>query len=172
MPLFFLGGEFRFALAPGRQDVTNPFLLDEFNQVTGAAAFGLRQSLDFHLIDDRHRKARSDYHQALHQRELAESAILADVRGRFQAAQKTEKRIRAAAKGLRAARSWVSAEMSNYDFGLTETQEVLEAFIAFAKTKIEYIDTVFKFNTALAELSRLTARENMPLEYSRPRPGE
>jgi outer membrane protein TolC len=165
MPLFFLGGTFAYAVAPGRFDVENPFLNDPFNELTGGVALGLKQDLDLHILRDHYLKAKLEYEQALFQKRLAEDAIMADVRSRYLSADIGQKRLSIVTEGLRASRSWVSAEMNNYEFGLIPTKDVLEAFIAFAKTKLEFVDATVKYDLAVAALTRVTFRELLPLKY-------
>ena len=166
LPVFFLGGTFRYAVAPDRYDVNNPFLVDEFNEVTGGVALGLKQDLSLHLLRDRYIKARVEWEQAQFQQNLAQSAIISDVRSKFVSADFTAKRLDVTIEGLRAARSWVGAELNNYEFGLTPTKDVLEAFIAYAKTKLDFIDATVKYNLAISTLTRVAFRELLPIHYN------
>lgn len=166
LPVLFIGGTYNLAVAPGREDVHNPFLVDEFNDISGGVAFGLRQSLSLHILRDRYLKAKVEYEQATFQRRLAEEAILSDVRGKVNGVEITARRLEVTTDGLRAARSWVGAEMNNYEFGLTPTKDVLEAFIAYAKTKLDFIDATLKYDLAIASLTRSTFHELYNLRYN------
>lgn len=165
MPILFLGGTFAYAIAPDRFDVENPYLNDPFNEVTGGVALGMRQELDLHILRDRYLKTKLEYEQALFQKRLAEDAIKADVRGKVLTTDLSQQRLNKATEGLRAARSLVGAEMNNYEFGVAPTKDVLEAFIAYAKAKLDFIDTTVKYNLAVAGLTRVTFRELMPIYY-------
>ena len=46
-PVIFLAGVFSAAYAPGRTDIDNPFINDEFNHLYGGVVLGARWHLDF-----------------------------------------------------------------------------------------------------------------------------
>ncbi len=166
LPFLFLGGTFLIAVAPGRENQKNPFLLDPFNDLVGGVAIGARQPLEFHILRDRLQQRRAEYDQAIFQQRLAEDAIINEVRTSVIAADIAEKRMEALADGLRAARSWMGAELNNYEFGLVDTDDVLEAFIAFIKTKLEYISSMNRVYRSAASLTRVTFHELLPVRYT------
>ena len=74
-PQFFVAGQFAYSRAPGRNEITNPYVGDYFNAFTINAALGFRQNLSFFSLKDRENKAEAELGALLRQREGAAHGI-------------------------------------------------------------------------------------------------
>lgn len=164
-PMFFLGGFYHFGYAPGRQDVENPFLVDEFNFNSGGATLGMEQNLSFHLTDARYRQQKAEYRKMVAQRKLAKLAIELEIRKAHSEAVAKHDSVKSARKGFKAARSWVTASTLNFGVGLVPVKDLLEAFVSYTTVKVNYFDTIFEYDVALSKLSRAVGEEVAELTY-------
>ncbi len=164
-PTFFLGGFYHFGYAPGRQDVENPFLVDEFNYNSGGAYLGLDQNLSFHLTDARYRQAKAELRKMMAQRRLAQAAIELEIRKVHSNAVAKHDSVESARRGFKAARSWVTASTLNFGVGLVPVKDLLEAFVSYTTVKITYFNTIFDYDVALSNLSKAVGEEVADLTY-------
>ena len=57
-------------------------------------------------------------------------------------------------RALRASENWFRAEQQTFDLGVSEMQDLVDAFQANVEMRTEHLRTIFVYNTALARLSR------------------
>jgi outer membrane protein TolC len=158
-PMFFLGGFYNYGLAPGRQDVDNPFLKDDFNFNTGGVGLGFEQKLSFHLSNRRYEAAAADYKKATYDRQQALIGIELEIRKSYSDVVAKAEAVKAARNGFKAGRSWVTASTLNFGVGLVPVKDLLEAFLAYSKVKVGYFNTIQTYQSALTELSRAVGEE-------------
>lgn len=164
-PTLFLAGQFNYGIAPGREHYNNPYLNDQFNVLSGGAALGLNQNLSLWLTDAKYRQAKSEYKKMLAQHDQVVNAVLLDVRRSYDSAVNKNKAIDITKQGFKDARSWMTSAYLGFDMGTVPTSDLIEAFVAYTKAKMEYFNTIFTYNMALSNLSRSTGRELSGLEY-------
>ncbi len=164
-PFFFLGGFYEYAKAPGREDVDNPFLVDEFNNNTGGGAIGLQQKLSFHMTHSRVEEEKAEYLKALAQQKAVWRGVELDIRNAYSKLITGRDSVEITRSGLKAGRSWVTATTLNFGIGLVPVKDLLEAFVAYTKVKASFLETVNDYDVALADLSRAVGREVMELRF-------
>lgn len=164
-PTFFLGGFYRYGMAPGREKMNNPYLNDDFNFHSGGGALGLEQKLGFHLTNARYKQARAEYRQALARKRYAMQGIELELRQAYYTLAAKRDGVASAEKSFRAGRSWVMATTLNYGVGLTPVKDLLEAFLAYSKVKAGYLDIIHEYQTSLAALSQKVGEEVGDLVY-------
>ncbi|MFH1262156.1 MAG: TolC family protein [Pseudomonadota bacterium] len=165
LPTFFLGGFYGYGIAPGRQKVDNPFLVDSFNYSSGGLAFGLEQKLGFHLTSSRTDQARADYHATLAQQRLAMQGIELQIRKAYSDVVSKREGVKSGENAFKAGRSWVMATTLNFGVGLVPVKDLLEAFVAYSKVKAGYYDVIHDYLAAVADLSRALGEEVTDLAY-------
>ena len=164
-PTIFLGAQFDYGIAPGRAEYNNPYLSDKFNKLSGGAALGLNQNLNFFLTNARYRQAKVEYEKMLEQSKLASNAILLEIRDSYQDLVSNREAMIVTKDGFIDARSWTTSAYLSFDMGTLPTKDLIEAFIAYTKTKMEYLGAIFNYNMALSKLSRATGTELSKLSY-------
>lgn len=164
-PSFFLGGQFEYGVAPGRTSIDNPYLADDLDTLSGYAALGFNQNLNFFQTNSKYKKARADYRKALSQFELVSSAIMLDVRKSYEELVSAEKVIKIMRQGYKDARSYITSAFLGFDMGTVTTSKLIEAFVAYTKIKFDYISAIHAYNVAIADLTKATGHELTSLSY-------
>ncbi len=162
-PQIFLGGRFVYAVAPDREDVSNPFLNDEFNTVNGAAVLGLKQDLSFHLALSKVRRIEMEIEKAEHQRREVEKAIRLDVQTAWEELNKIKKTMNYSRKAFKNARSWVAGATLNFNVGVLPTKDLLEALVAYSETLVDYYRQLYKYRESRIKLAK-AVHASIPLE--------
>lgn len=155
-PQFFVTGRFSLAQAPGRYDISNPYLSDSANSRRLGAAVGLSQSLNLLLTRDRVGRAVREKAQAeagwLGLKDLVEIEATRAYYKYEEARLKKENNARA----VRIARGWLTTASNNYSLGLISVKDVLDSFEAYLEAKKDYVETLHLYYTSLAGLEYAT----------------
>ncbi len=155
-----IGLTYRFGInyAPGITDQTNPFVIDQANYMNIGMGVALRWSLDF-------------WGQAY--RVDRESALLDDVRARFEEARRgmelevtdayetvreARARERAFDRARRETRTWFIAAAQGSDLGTVQANDLIEAVRSYFTARYSHLQAIHDLDTALANLERVSAR--------------
>jgi len=158
-PTFFLAGKLEYAIAPGRTDITNPYLNDPFNKFNLGVSFGLKQDLGFYRTLNKLDQLDSKLARLQAQRERFKSVMKLKTEDAFERAVAAQKGIGINEKGFRAARSWLTSTGLAFNLGTAQTKDVLESYAAYFKARVDLLKSVYELNMALTELSRAAGVE-------------
>lgn len=158
-PQFYVGAQLRYGYAPNRTDQRNPFVRDDFNFLQGGVAIGFRYTLNFSAARARAEEARAERDRLTAQRRMAETAIGVQARSAARATQSSALAADVREKAARAARGWLATAESNFDLGVGETRDLVDAFQAYIQTKAALLDALFADNAARADLEYAEGRK-------------
>jgi len=164
-PTLFLGGMFTYTISPGREDISNPYLKDDFNDKIAGFALGLNQNLSFGLTTTRFNQSKAEYKKLLNQSELVTNGVLLEVRKSFEEAMAKQKLLKITKKGYKQGRSWMTSAFLGFDMGTMDTAKLIEAFAAYTKTKMDYYRSIFDYNVAISDLSMASGVDMVGLVY-------
>ncbi|MCB0326542.1 MAG: TolC family protein [Bdellovibrionales bacterium] len=164
-PTLGIGGFYNFGLAPGRQEVNNPFLVDQFHINSGGGALGLEQNLSFHMTQAKHKKAKAEYEKTLADQQRAFQGIEIEVRNAHTQAMSKYQAVESSQKALKHGRSWVLASTLNFGTGIAPPKDLLEAFIGYSTVKATFFETLYSYHNSLAVLSKAVGMELADLKY-------
>jgi outer membrane protein len=165
LPTLGLAGFYRYGWAPDRQDIQNPFLVDDFNVNTGGGFLVLSQNLSFHMTNSKYRQAKAQYNKAVADQQRALQGIEIEIRKAFTTAVSKQQSVDAAKRGFKTGRSWVLATTLNFGMGVSPPKDLIEAFIGYSTVKFNYIQTMNDYYMALADLSNAVGQEVTTLQY-------
>lgn len=162
LPQFFVAGQFAYSKAPGRNEITNPYVGDYFNAFTINAALGFRQNLSFFTLKAREHKAEAELNTLLQQREGAAHGVdlqVEDAHADLVAAIAKRKAVRS---GLAAGRSWFRSAGLNFAVGVGEAKDVIDAYKGYAQS--QYDDAVATYDVLVAQgrLNEVLGRGDAP----------
>jgi len=158
-PTPFIGAEFNYRVAPGRELLTkNPFVSDAYNGLGLKAAFGLQYSLDLSGREARIRRARIEYREMLRKREWARASIALEVEKAYLEADEAERNSALGRRSRSAGSAWLVQTKDRYDLGVASTRDLLEAYAAYSKSQSDYYQTLYDHYLAVAELYRTIGR--------------
>ena len=137
-------------------DLRNVTVVDDFNDPFSytRAGFGLQLSgkFDFHGHAARMNKARSEYYKLNLEQMIAKEGIKLDVKDAYLRAKTTEINLRKAKEAETAARQLLFLTQSNYDIGVGEERDLVDAIQMVLLTRGRYFESVFEYNASLAVL--------------------
>jgi outer membrane protein TolC len=151
-PQFFAGGLLRYGYAPNRTDQRNPFIRDDFNFFQGGFAVGFRYSLNFAGTRAKVQELEGEQQRLRAQRRIAETAIAIQARNSADGLEAAESVTDLRQKSARVARSWLAAAESNFNLGIGETRDLVDAFQAYLQTRIAQLQSLHDEQVARADL--------------------
>jgi outer membrane protein TolC len=151
-PQFFAGALLRYSYAPNRTDQKNPFVRDDFNYFQGGLAVGFRYSFNVAATRAKVKEAAGERERLFAQQRAAQTAIEVQTRNAVAtlgaARLKTDARQKSGAVGRR----WLAAAESNFDLGVGETRDLVDAFQAYLQGRAALLEALHDENVACAEL--------------------
>jgi outer membrane protein len=155
-PDLVLVGTAAFAYAQEVQDPQNAFMSHYFNSTTAGVAAALRMQLDIGPRIARAMRVSAEADETGYRRAEALGGIQLEVRKAYGEMTEASERVKAVAKGEKAAKSWISAVAQNFAVGLSEARDLTDALLAFFNMRFRYLQAVYDYNVAVAALTRAT----------------
>jgi len=152
-PTLFAAGQVEYAYAPGREDIKNPYLVDDFNKYNLGVVLGLKQDLGFWRSWTKIDQARAEVDRLRAQRDQLSLKVKLDAEKAYEEAVSAYQGIKINEDGFRAARSWLTSTGLSFNLGTAETKEVLESFAAYFKARADLLKSIYNVNISLSELS-------------------
>ena len=151
-PSFFAAATGSLAGAPGRDQLHNQYIPDDFNHAYGGVVAGAKWDLDFGIGKAKIEKARAEYNKLVNTRTSAEINIPIQVTKIYQdhlEALSAMDSYRAAAV---ASRKWVLTAMTDFDMGVGSVDNMLRAIDMYGRNQGKYIEALYRYNMSRAEL--------------------
>jgi multidrug efflux system outer membrane protein len=152
-PTIFAAGQVEFAYAPGREDIKNPYLVDDFNKYNLGVVLGMKQDLGIWRSWNKMDQLRAEVDRLRAQRDQLSVKVRLDSEKAYEEAFSAFQGIRVNEDGFRAARSWLTSTGLAFNLGTAETKDVLESFAAYFKARADLLKSIYSVNIALSELS-------------------
>lgn len=158
-PNLGLGAFFELGRTPGitglsaTDDYTDPF-----NFTRAGIGLRLKGEFDFRSTASKIREAKSELMKTEIQREMAKEGSLLDVKEAYLDAQNAQQEIDRAEEAGKLSRQLLFLTQSNYDIGLAEPKDFVDAVQSFLETRGKYFEALFNYNVAVAKLDQKTGR--------------
>lgn len=153
-PTLFLGLTASYANTPNRPRQDNPFIINNSNYATGSFGFGIRQNLDFLSIKADIQKGKIQYQQAKYLKEAAVDGIVLEINQAYKQASLSSVKVEKTDEALVTSKKWLRQEQLDYDFGMGETKDLIDAMKKELELRVQLKRQVFEFNKDMAELYR------------------
>jgi outer membrane protein TolC len=154
LPQIYLAGGLRYAVAPGRTDQHNPFVVDNYNYLSTGAYIGFRQSLEWGMLGAEVDRAHAEYRALRSKEDGALTALRMDVERSRSEYVEAREAMATAAELRRLARQWLQEALDEYDFDPETLDDLVSAFQTYATLEQQYQEAVFDNNVALADLEQ------------------
>ncbi len=151
-PTFFAAAIGSFAGAPGRERMPISYFDDDFNHARMGVIVGSEWKFDFGIKRGRSRKAMAEYMELVHQKEYAQDSIPLQIMKHYEEVLEAEKSLQAYRNAVVAARRWVVASFSDFDFGLGTARDMFDAIDRYGKNEGEYLALLLDYNISRARL--------------------
>ncbi|MBI4373530.1 MAG: TolC family protein [Deltaproteobacteria bacterium] len=158
-PNLGIGAFFELGRTPGitglsaTDDYTDPF-----NYTRAGIGLRLKGEFDFRSTASRIREAKSELMKTQIQREMAKEGSLLEVKEAYLDAQNAGQEIERAEEAGKLSRQLLFLTQSNYDIGLAEPRDFVDAVQSFLETRGKYFESLFHYNVAVAKLDQKIGR--------------
>ncbi len=150
-----LGAEYVYTPRPIQQQ---PLFGNRYNYVNLVYSFGLRQNLNFASMSQKMEKSRLQYRQAQYSRDAVVTGVMLDANDKYKNAILAQRRIETSSEALQTSKEWLQQEQIDYDLGLGEVKNLVEAVKTNLELEVQYLQRVFEFNVSLGRLKQAVGR--------------
>lgn len=151
-PSFFAAVVGSFAGAPGRDKLDNQYIPDDFNHAYGGVVAGAKWNLDFGISRAKVEKARAELNKLASQKANAEMSIPIQVSKSYQDLVEAFQSIESYRRAAVSSRKWVITSLTNFDMGTDTADDMLRAIERYGNNQGKYLESVYRYNMAAAEL--------------------
>lgn len=151
--------------AGNRDQVNNPYLNDDFNRIRGGPFFGIRWKLDFAAKLAALAKAKAEAAGQQAQLEKAKAGLPLAIRRAYLNWEEKREALDIARRSRKSGRALSFLTAANFRIGIGDGREILEAYGLYARSAGEYIQAIYEYNMAVAELGEAAGQ---PLEVYDP----
>ncbi len=144
--------------APGRVNISNPFIRDSGNMQTLGGALVARWGLDLWGTNLRVRRRRAELEQTRAQRREAVAGMELEVREAYERLRDAQRREEAYGEGERATRRWFVAALQAYQVGTLEPKQLIDAITAYFTNRFNHLQAVHDLNVAASRLDKATGQ--------------
>lgn len=153
-PALFLGITGSFAYTPNRPRQSNPFIINRTNYASAAIGVGIRQNLDFFDMSVDVAKSKIQYRQAKYLKRAAIDGIVLEINEAYKNASLAKITVEKTDDALVTTKKWLRQEQLDYDFGIGEIKDLVDAMKKELELRVQLKQAVFEFNKNMAELYR------------------
>ncbi|HEX6982763.1 MAG TPA: TolC family protein [Balneolaceae bacterium] len=153
-PAVFLGITGSFAYTPNRPRQGNPFIINRTNYASAAVGIGIRQNLDFFDMSVDVAKSKVQYRQAKYLKRAAIDGIILEINEAYKNASLAKITVEKTDDALVTTKKWLRQEQLDYDFGIGEIKDLIDAMKKELELRVQLKQAVFEFNKNMAELYR------------------
>lgn len=165
-PSLFLGLSGSYANTPNRPRQSNPFIINNSNYATGAFGIGIRQNLDFFAMKADVERSNIQHKQAKYLREAAVDGIVLEINERYKDASLSRVKVDRTDEALVTGKKWLRQEQLDYDFGIGDTKDLIDAMKKELELRLELKRQIFDYNKNMAELFRASGIEISTLNFT------
>jgi outer membrane protein len=155
-PVVFAGVAGTLTYAPGRDRLDNPHIYDPFNNVAVSPLIGMRWQFGNETQSALVSQAQADLDVLVHKASFAQRGIPFQVREQFLLVQSRYESIQAMKSSAKSARRWMISSYSDFEAGLEEPKEILEAMRAYVFAYADYLKVVNDFNNHVFKLKSVS----------------
>ncbi len=157
LPSLFLGLGAEYVYTP-RPIQQQPLFGNRYNYVNLVYSFGLRQNLNFASLSQKAEKSRLQYRQAQYSRDAVVTGVMLDANEKYKNAILAQRRIETSSEALQTSKEWLQQEQIDYDLGLGEVKNLVDAVKTNLELEVQYLQRVYEFNVSLGRLKQAAGR--------------
>jgi outer membrane protein TolC len=155
-PIVFAGVAGSLAYAPDRDRLDNPHVYDPFNHVAASPLIGMRWQFGPGAHEGRVAQAQAELDALVHKASFAREGIPFQVREQYYTMQAKYEAIGSMRKSSRAARRWMIAAYSDFEAGLEEADDIINALQVYVLAYAEYLRAVNDFNNLVSKMKSVS----------------
>jgi outer membrane protein TolC len=164
-PVLFLAGGVGYAHAGNRDEQDNPWVNDDFNYTRIGAEIGMKWDANLYRKNIDVSEALAEQRALLEQLEVLRSKVTVEVRRALRETQRTHLLLESARTSLKAAKSRLRLVLDNWETGVGEVSDVIDAYEKYYRLKVEEPQREYELNVALARLGFVLGDVNLYLGW-------
>ncbi len=164
-PVFFLAAGARYGHAGNRDEQDNPWVQDDFNFSRVGAELGLKWDANLYRKNIEVGEAAAERRALAARLEALRAKVGVETRQALRAAGREGALLASARAALKAAKSRLRLVLDNWETGLGEVEEVLDAYEKYYTLRAEEPQREYALNVALARLGFALGDVNLYLEW-------
>lgn len=161
-PILFGGGILAFNYSNVRDHQQSAFAYDPYNRNTGGAGVGVQWSWDFATILANEAYIRTEIDELERKQQYAKAGFRMELKKVLAELNESRTRLNTSREAFKVGRKWLVSETMGYSIGLTEVKNLIDAYLARAKTASDYWQAIYRVNMGWAELSKVVGTEITP----------
>lgn len=154
LPGLYLGFTTTFASTPIRPRQPNPFINTPENTFNTALGFTIRQNLNFFQAKTSLERGNLEVRKIGYQRQAFLDQIMIQLNAAYREAAIAEKRLESTDAALKVAKEWLRSEQLDYDFGIGESKDLIDAVRQELELRLSEKQSIFEYNIAVAKLNK------------------
>ena len=155
-PIVFAGVAGTLSYAPDRERLDNPHIHDPFNHIAASPLIGLRWNWEQGAQPGRVAQAQADLDALVQKASFAREGIPFQVREQYYTMQARYNSISSMRQSSKAARRWMIAAYSDFEAGLEEASDVINALQVYVLSYAEYLRAINDFNNLVSKLKSVS----------------
>ena len=155
-PGLFLGITGTYAHAPSRPRQDNPFISSDGNTLNMSFGFSIRQNLNFNQIKTNLKRAELEMDRLDFQQKTIQDMVMLEVHEKYRDASIAQSKYEGSAEALKITKEWLRMEQLDYDFGIGDVRDVVDALKQELELRLEEKQTTFDYIISLANLNKAT----------------
>lgn len=161
-PMFFAGGLLQFNYSNVRERQESAFAFDPYNRHTGGAGVGVQWTWDFATTLANEAYIRTEIDELERKQMYAKAGFRVELKKALAELYEARARLDTSKEAFRIGRKWLVSESMGYSVGLTEIKNLIDAYLARAKTAADHWQAIYNVNMSWADLSRVVGTEITP----------
>ena len=151
-PIVFAGVAGSLSYSPNRERLDNPYIYDPFNHAAVSPLIGMRWQWEQGAQPARVVQAQAELDALVHKASFARIGIPFQVQEQYYNMQGKYKAIQSMRTSSRAARRWMIASYSDFEAGLEDANDIINALQVYVLSYAEYLRAVNDFNNSVSKL--------------------
>jgi len=153
LPAIFLGLGAEYVYTP-RPVQNQPLFGDRYNYVNIVYSLGLRQNLNFASTAQKTERSLLQYRQAQYTRDAIVTGMQLDANDKHKNAALAKRKVETSAIALQTSKEWLQQEQIDYDLGLGEIKNLVDAVKTNLELEVRYRQHVYEYNVSLGRLKQ------------------
>ena len=164
-PVLFIAGGIGYAHAGNRDEQDNPWVNDDFNYARIGAEIGVKWDANLYRRGIDVSEARAEHRALLEQLEALRAKVGVEARRALREVRRTSALLDSARSSLKAAKSRLRLELDNWETGVGEVSDVIDAYEKYYRLRVEEPQREHDLNVALARLGFVLGDVNLYLGW-------
>lgn len=161
-PMLFAGGMLTFAYSNVRTGQQSAYAFDPYNRSSGGVGMGVQWNWDFATTLANEAMMRAEIDELEKKQNYARAGFRMELKKVLADLAESRKRLDSSQDAMRIGKRWLVSETMGYSLGTIDIKDLIDAYLARAKTAKDQWEAIYKLNMTWAELCRIVGKDVAP----------